>query len=76
MCGCGKKSSASRMPSARTAVGPTSVPGGISAGATPETLRALSAQVAQSPKSAARLDQARLEIMKKRREIIRSKFNK
>lgn len=76
MCGCGKKSAPSHIPSVRPTVGPVSVQGGVAAGATPATLRALSLQVAQSPKSAARLDQARLDIMKKRREAIRNKLNK
>lgn len=76
MCGCGKKGITSRVPHSRPSIGPLSVQGGVAAGPTPASIRAMNLQMAQGPKTTARLDQARLEIMKKRREVIRNKFNK
>jgi hypothetical protein len=76
MCGCGKKSNTLRTPAFRPSVGPRPTPGGIAAGASPETLRAMRLQSAISPKTAVRLDAERLNMMKRRREAIKAKFNK
>jgi hypothetical protein len=80
MCGCGgKKSNQRSVPSFRpssSALRP--VLGGVAAGASLETLRALNLQTATAPapKSASRIDAERLNMMKRRRAAIKAKFNK
>ena len=76
MCGCGKRSAPSRLPQYRPTIGPRSVTGGVAAGASPEVVRALSLQNAMTPKAAQRIDADRLEMMKRRREAIKARFNK
>lgn len=76
MCGCGKKSSPSRTPTLRPSIGPKAVQGGVSAGATPATIRALGLQTNTSPKSGLQLDAERRRIEKIRRDAIRAKLNK
>ena len=75
MCGCGKRSAPSKLTNYRPSVGPRPVTGGVPS--SPQLLvRSLSLQTAMSPKEAVRLDAERLEMMKRRREAIRAKFNK
>jgi hypothetical protein len=76
MCGCGKKSTPNRAINYRPTIGPKPVMGGVAAGTSPEMVRALNLQQAATPKTANRLDAERLEMMKRRREAIRAKFNK
>lgn len=76
MCGCGKKSVTSRVPSARPTIGPRSIQGGVAAGASPATIRSLSLQTNNGPKDGNRLDAERLRIEKLRREAIRNRLNK
>jgi len=76
MCGCNKKSTMTRTPAYRPAIQARSVVGGVAAGASPETVRALSLQSAISPKQATQLNAERLDMLKRRREAIRAKFNK
>lgn len=76
MCGCNKKSNLVRKPAYRPGIGPRSTPGGIAAGASPETVRTLNLQAAISPKSAVRLNAERLDMMKRRRQAIKARFSK
>jgi hypothetical protein len=77
MCGCGKKSvPVSRVPALRPSVGPRPVVGGVAAGASPATIRALGLQQNTSPKSAMQMDAERRRIEKIRRDAIRAKLNK
>lgn len=77
MCGCGKKSTiSSRAPAYRPSIGPRPVVGGVAAGPSQETVRALNMQSNISPKTAVQLNAERLEMMRRRREAIRAKFNK
>lgn len=67
---------ASRAPAYKPSVGPRPVVGGVAAGPSIETVRAAGLQTNLSPKSAAQLNAERLEMMRRRREAIRAKFNK
>ena len=76
MCGCNKKSTLGRASSYRPTIQPRAVTGGITAGASPETVRALSLQSNVTQKQGVQLNAERLEMLRRRREAIRAKFNK
>jgi hypothetical protein len=77
MCGCNKgKRGVTRRANQRASVGPRSISGGASAGASPEQLRALGLQNNTSAKSANKLNAERLQILKAKRDLVRKKLNK
>jgi len=71
MCGCNKKSVQNK--SFRPTVGPRPVQGGVSAGASPEKIRALTAQSATHPRQIERMDNQRRRIEQIRRAAIKRK---
>ena len=74
MCGCkGRGSSSARRRTIRPSAGPTSVQ---SAGATPEQLRALGIQSAQSLTESKKLDSNRRRVEKLRRQAIRRRLGR
>lgn len=72
MCGCNKKSVQNK--SFRPVVGPRPVRGGITAGASPERIRALTAQnTTTGPRQIERMDNQRRRIEQIRRAAIKRK---
>lgn len=76
MCGCGKKSSPSRIPALRPSIGPRPVIRGVAAAPSPGQLRALSLPGNISPRTVVKMDAERRKIEKIRREAIRQALNK